>query len=103
MTEMLPRHSGMRGKAQTSDAQSRIVVLRFAKPRNDGIGSSVERLLTLPLQLPPVRRGVRLIDRKLVHRGLPEMLGHIRRLQVAPPFAIRSANARLSSASIIFP
>ena len=33
-------------------------------------------------QLPFVRRVVRLIDGELVHRGLPEMLGQPRRLQI---------------------
>ena len=37
-------------------------------------------------QFPLVRRIVRLIDRELVHRGLPQMLGKARRLQIELAF-----------------
>src|SRR5688572_1277932 len=39
-------------------------------------------LAALSVQLPLVRSIIRLIDRELVHRGLPQMLRQSRRLQI---------------------
>ncbi len=75
---------------------SRLRSVADACPGNDGVMLGIT---FVPSQLPPIRRIVRLIDRELVHRGLPEMISQSRRLQIDLAVGDLVRSARFSSIS----